>query len=66
MTPYESLKKLINNANAKYKAGTMTAEECKQFKVSTIKKMDMFVVMDRITTEQYEELSNMFTDGEAE
>ena len=65
MSVYDSLVKLINNANAKYEAGTMTAESYEQFKASTIKKMDMFVVMDRISTEQYEELNGMFIVVEA-
>ena len=43
----------------------MTAESYEQFKASTIKKMDMFVVMDRISTEQYEELNGMFIVVEA-
>lgn len=57
---YQSLKKVIDNANEQYNAGTMSAEEYTQFKTSTIKKMDMFVVMDRISTTQYEELNGMF------
>lgn len=64
MSVYGSLKKLINNANVKFNAGTMTAAAYEQFKVNTVKKMDMFVVMDRLSTDQYEELANMIVSAE--
>ena len=57
---YESLKKVINAENKRYKENLVTTEEYEHFRENTIKKMDMFVVMNRITTTQYEELSDMF------
>ena len=57
-----SLKKQINNANAQYNAGTMTAEEYAQFKETTLNKLDVFLTCDRIKPKQYEELNSMFIE----
>ena len=57
---YTSMKKLIENANRKLNDGTMTQEEYELFKVNSMKKLDVFLACDRITSSQYEELVGMF------
>lgn len=56
---YRSLVKLINNENALYEAGKVTAEEYASWKENTMNKMDVFLACDRITDDQYQELAGM-------
>ena len=56
---YTIMKKLIENQNNKLKNGTITAEEYELFKVNSMKKLDVFLACDRITSAQYEELVAM-------
>lgn len=53
---YKTMKKLIENENAKLSNGTITQEEYDLFKVNTMKKLDVFLACDRLVTGQYEEL----------
>lgn len=53
---YRSLLKLINNENALYEAGEITAEEYAAWKENTMNKLDVFLLCNRITVEQYKEL----------
>ena len=56
---YNVMKKLITNENAKLKDGEVTDSEYEIFKKSAGKKLDVFLVCDRITEEQYSELVGM-------
>lgn len=60
MSTYEVLKKLIANYNFKFKNGTMTPEQYKKAKESTVLKLDTFLSLDRITSDEYLELMDMF------
>lgn len=51
--------KLINNENALYEAGRVTAEEYAAWKENTMNKLDVFLACNRITEEQYQELVGM-------
>lgn len=51
--------KLINNENALFEAGRVTAEEYASWKSNTMNKMDVFLACDRITEDQYQELVGM-------
>lgn len=56
---YRSMVKLINNENALYEAGRVTAEEYAAWKENTMNKLDVFLACNRITEEQYQELVGM-------
>lgn len=56
---YRSMVKLINNENALFEAGRVTAEEYTSWKSNTMNKMDVFLACDRITEDQYQELVGM-------
>lgn len=56
---YTTMKKLITNQNNKLANGTITAEEYELFKANSMKKLDVFLACDRITSAQYEELVAM-------
>lgn len=56
MNTYKNLKLIITHTNEQYKNGEITAEEYKIFKTETLKKMDTFLICNRIGSEKYEEL----------
>lgn len=56
---YNTLKKTITYQNNSYNKGTCSAESYNQWKDSTLNKMDVFLLCDRITQAQYEELSEI-------
>ena len=56
---YRSMVKLINNENALFEAGRVSAEEYASWKSNTMNKMDVFLACDRITEDQYQELVGM-------
>lgn len=64
MSTYSSLEKLIDNAIEKCNKGIISPEDYELFKKDTLKKMDMFLIMDRLTVEQYKELSEKFKSNE--
>ena len=57
---YTSIKKVINSENTKYTSGITTAEEYNLWKESMQKKLDVFLLCNRITQTQYEEFTGMF------
>lgn len=65
MNTYKNLKLIINHTNEQYKSGEITAEEYKSFKTETLKKMDAFLLCNRVSSEKYEELFAMFIADEA-
>ena len=54
------MKKVIEKGNKEFDRGLMTQEEYENFKTTNMNKLDVFLMRDRITSEQYEELSGMF------
>lgn len=56
---YVTMKKLITNQNNKLANGSITQEEYELFKVNTMKKLDVFLACDRLTSAQYEKLVGM-------
>lgn len=56
---YKTMKKLINNKNAQYRNDEITAEEYQTWKATTMTKLDMFLACDRITADQYGELTDL-------
>ena len=56
---YRSMVKLINNENALFGAGRVSAEEYAAWKDNTMNKLDVFLACDRITEAQYQELVGM-------
>ena len=56
---YNSMKKLIENQNAKLSMQYITPEAYDVWKVSTMNKLDLFLTMDRLTETQYNELVGM-------
>ena len=57
---YNNMKKVIEKGNKDFQAGLMSQEEYENFKSTNMNKLDVFLMRDRITSEQYEELSGMF------
>lgn len=57
---YSMMKKLIKNVNAQYNEGSLTKEEYDAYKESIQVKIDVFYTTNRLTENQYEELSNMW------
>lgn len=64
MNTYKNLKLIINHTNEQYNSGEITAEEYKSFKTETLKKMDTFLLCNRVSSEKYEELFAMFIADE--
>lgn len=56
---YTVMKKLITNQNAKYENGMVTKEAYKSWKESTMKKLDVYFAVNRLTQPEYEELVDM-------
>lgn len=63
---YTSMKKLIANANAKLESGGMTQEEYDLFKNNSMNKLDVFLACNRLSGEQYTELSGMLLEAGSE
>ena len=61
---YNTMKKLIRNANAKYVSGVMSAEEYAQYRESQGRKIDVFYATGKLTQEQYEELCGSWADAD--
>ena len=55
---YTTMKKLIDNANAKRASGAWTEDEYSAYRESAQTKLDVFFAGGRLTQGQYEELSN--------
>jgi hypothetical protein len=53
---YKNCKKVIENQIKKRNAETITAEEYEAFKIDMTEKLDVFLLNNRITKEQYTEL----------
>ena len=53
---YKNCKKVIGNQIAKRNADVITAEEYEAFKSDMTNKLDVFLLNNRITKEQYTEL----------
>lgn len=56
MTTYEMMKTIINNTNNKLANRTMTESDYELFKTSAMKKLDIFLSLDRISVDNYREL----------
>lgn len=59
---YDVLKNNIKYQNNAYDKGVLTAESYNQWKESTLCKMDLFLLRNRITQAQYGELSEMLLE----
>lgn len=59
---YSTMKKLINNANLKYKNGSITAEKYEQYKADYTKKLNVFYAVGQLTEEEYTELMGLLID----
>lgn len=57
---YSAMKKLINNANAKFQSGVWTAEQYEEYKANQQNKLDVFFAKGRLTESQYEELTSLW------
>lgn len=56
---YTLLKKLIEAENKRVENGEVSTEEHAAWKEQTLNKMDTFLICNRITQTQYNELSEM-------
>jgi hypothetical protein len=56
---YTAMRKLIENENNKLENNTITQEVYDLWKESAQNKLDIFLACNRITSEQYEELTGM-------
>lgn len=52
----KNCKKVIENQIKKKKSGVITSEDYETFKIDTTNKLDVFLLNNRITKEQYTEL----------
>ena len=57
---YKTMKKLITNDNLELKNGEITEEEYVMKKADRHNKLDVFLACNRITSEQYKELIELF------
>lgn len=57
---YEFLKKEISQNNMKLNDNLVNEQEYKLWKESTLTKMDLFLLRNRITNVQYEDLLKLF------
>lgn len=57
---YTTMKKLIANANAKYQSGAWSQVKYNDYKDSQQNKLDVFFAKNRITEEQYDELTDLW------
>ena len=57
---YNTMKKLIMNANAKKETGAWTEEEYSAYREDQSRKIDVFFAMGRITEPQYDDLMGMW------
>ena len=53
---FKNCKKVIENNIRKMNSGEITSEEYQVFKSDMVNKLDVFLLNNRITKEQYEEL----------
>ena len=53
---YKNCKKVIENQIKKKNSGVITSEDYENFKIDTTNKLDVFLLNNRITKEQYTEL----------
>lgn len=60
MITYNTMKKLILNANAQYKNGFWTEEQYNEYKEVQQNKLDVFYAKGRLTEAQYEELTGLW------
>ena len=63
---YNTMKKLITNANVKYEQGSWDAEQYEAYKESQQRKLDVFFAAGRITEPQYEELTHLWVSTDPE
>lgn len=59
---YETMKKLIKNANAKIQSGAWTEEEFLEYKAAQQNKLDVFYAKGRLAEAQYDELTAMWVE----
>lgn len=59
MSTYRLLVITISAKNKQYDSGKVTDDDYAAWKEETLKKMDMFLLCNRITDDQYKELSEM-------
>ena len=57
---FKTMEKLITNANVKLQAGEWSVEEYEIYKASQQNKIDVFYAKGRLTTAQYETLTDMW------
>lgn len=57
---YSTMKKLIENANARLRANAWSVEEYEAYKATQQNKLDIFFEKGRLSTSQYEELTDMW------
>lgn len=57
---YNTMKKLIANANAQLQSGAWTVEQFNEYKASQQNKLDVFYAKGRLTEVQYEEFTDMW------
>lgn len=56
---YKCMLKLINNQNAQLEKGSITPEDYAAWKENTMNKLDVFLTCNRISEDQYTELTGM-------
>lgn len=61
---YKSMLKLITAENAAYEKGRVSDAEYVIWKESTMNKLDVFLACNRLTEEQYAELTGMLKNVE--
>lgn len=59
---YNTMKKLILNANAQYQSGAWNREQCAEYKAAQQNKLDVFYAKGRLTESQYEELTDLWIE----
>lgn len=59
---YNTMSKLISNANAKYETKAWTHEQYVDYRESQQNKLDVFYAKGRLTESQYNELTDMWLD----
>ena len=61
---YNTMKKLIMNANARLRTGEWSWEEYDDYKETQSRKLDVFYAAGRLTDEQYTELISLWVEEE--
>lgn len=59
---YNTMKKLILNANAQYQSGAWDKIQYTEYKAAQQNKLDVFYAKGRLTESQYEELTDLWIE----